>query len=350
MCKPASKGGRRCSGHTRAALQKATVRLDEATASGVDARIASAGKSWYTAAVNYASTQVGWNDFYRQWRAAQTAGDTERAQRLEHVVNEGSALASRRELVALEHAGYITDEWARWQQGDCAIYAVALQQTHPGLRFGTLTNADGMLAHHFAHDDTHAYDSAGKHPLPYHGIKGDLPGMYLDEQASDYGADEEGDPEDYEAAADHIRRHGIGAPAEAAAVPAPIVATRPADVVTGQPVTVPYIHNREKAPTIGALYGQDVEPGGRYISFREAGGTYDAARYDQGDVTFTSPLVMPFGGGYSDPDNWKHVLSAQYGGKTGKALSQAVRAAGHDAIITHDKYGFSEIVDLTMIR
>lgn len=40
----------------------------------------------------------------------------------------------------------------------------------------------------------------------------------------------------------------------------------------------------------------------------------------------------------------------QHGGLTGRELSDAVVAAGHDGIITHDQYGTSEIVDLTGLR
>lgn len=68
----------------------------------------------------------------------------------------------------VKQAGYVTDEWKRWQQGDCYTYAHALQQVRPSLHLGTLD--DG--AHLFAHDSTHAYDSAGKHPLPYKGLAG----------------------------------------------------------------------------------------------------------------------------------------------------------------------------------
>lgn len=136
----------------------------------------------------------------------------------------------------------------------------------------------------------------------------------------------------------------------AVASPPTAVAPPAAEVVTGQPVTLPYLHNRERAPHAGDTYGQDVEPAGRYLSVADPGGHYPPDRYDTGQVTFARPLVMEFGGGYRDPDNWKRVLSATYGGKTGVALSRALRADGFDAIITRDKYGFSEVVDLTVVR
>jgi hypothetical protein len=63
---------------------------------------------------------------------------------------------------------------SRWQTGNCGTYARALIQMRPGLRLGALgvrddpDDPESMSAeHYFAHDDTHAYDSLGKHPLPY---------------------------------------------------------------------------------------------------------------------------------------------------------------------------------------
>lgn len=116
--------------------------------------------------------------------------------------------------------------------------------------------------------------------------------------------------------------------------------------------TIHYIHNTESSKQhgdFGEQYGQHVEPHGRYIS--EVPENFDHSRLDDrwehGSVTFHNPKHMDFGGGYTEPDNWKHRLSGEYGGKTGRDLSDALRADGHDGIITHDKYGTSEIVDLT---
>ena len=47
---------------------------------------------------------------------------------------------------------------------------MALIKLRPTLRFGV---ADGNGFHVFAHDDSYAYDSAGRHPLPYLGVNGD---------------------------------------------------------------------------------------------------------------------------------------------------------------------------------
>lgn len=101
----------------------------------------------------------------------------------------------------------------------------------------------------------------------------------------------------------------------------------------------------------GATFGQDVEPAGRYVTQGTMQPHLDAKEWDSGVVTFENPLRLPFGtDDYTSPDNWKRKLSAQYGGKTGKALSQAIRADGHDAIVTWDKYGTSEIVDISTIK
>lgn len=98
----------------------------------------------------------------------------------------------------------------------------------------------------------------------------------------------------------------------------------------------------------GNDFGQDVEPSGRYLT-ESAGVVPDG--WESGTVTFSNPLHMNWGdsGSYDDDDNWKRRLSAHYGGQTGPSLSQAVRADGYDAIVTHDKYGTSEIVDLTSL-
>lgn len=107
-----------------------------------------------------------------------------------------------------------------------------------------------------------------------------------------------------------------------------------------------YVRNPEPSTTYstGNDYGQGTEPSGRYMS-RSAGFTPDG--WETGEVTFANPLRMEFGGTYGEPDNWKNRLSAHYDGKTGYALSRALRGDGYDAIITHDEYGESEVVDLT---
>ena len=100
----------------------------------------------------------------------------------------------------------------------CGTYAVALIAAHPQLRFGSLGVADTdggwVLLHHFAHDDVYAYDSAGRHQLPYRGIEGDADVVLLDEQPDWYGVpQEEAGPEGpaphLMAAQAHALRHVI---------------------------------------------------------------------------------------------------------------------------------------------
>lgn len=118
-------------------------------------------------------------------------------------------------LDRLADAGYCTVDWRRWQQGMCGTYAYALIQTDPTLRFGALgeSESDGgwRLSHHFAHDDRYAYDSAGRHPLPYHGINGHLDLCHLDQHIDDYAPlDEEGtDEAEVTDARTHAETHQI---------------------------------------------------------------------------------------------------------------------------------------------
>jgi hypothetical protein len=77
------------------------------------------------------------------------------------------------------------DQFDRWQQGECGTYAVALQKLKPGLKFGTLADADNVETHHFAYDDTHAYDSNGRTPLAE--LSKRAPQVWLNEDPNDYG-------------------------------------------------------------------------------------------------------------------------------------------------------------------
>ena len=122
----------------------------------------------------------------------------------------------------------------------------------------------------------------------------------------------------------------------------------------GEAATVPFMRNTISAPRTSG-FGQDIEPHGRYMSERFQS-EEDVKRlnnrfadYATGEHSFEKPLVLPFGGGYDEATNWKRVLSEHYG-KKGKALSRAILADGYDGIITHDKHGTSEIVDLSPLR
>jgi len=162
--------------------------------------------------------------------------------------------------------------------------------------------------------------------------------------------------EDALRAAGHDTEPAQPQPAAAAAPAAPPGAPAYYDPATAPegPATLNWMRRKGTSTAhgdFGATFGQDVEPAGRYMTQGTMQPHLDANEWDSGIVTFESPMRLPFGDDdYTSPGNWKRKLSAQYGGKTGKALSQAIRADGHDAIITWDKYGTSEIVDLTSIK
>jgi hypothetical protein len=111
-----------------------------------------------------------------------------------------------------------------------------------------------------------------------------------------------------------------------------------------------YQRNPEKAPFLGNIYRQDIEPHGKYVTqLPEGASAIDG--WEQGNIEFTNPLVIYWGsGGYKDPDNWKQLLSEKYQ-KTGKELSEAIIADGYDGIITVDDRGEPmEIIDLAMFK
>lgn len=88
------------------------------------------------------------------------------------------------------YARGMDDAWV-FQQGLCGTYAVALIERHPHLRLGCGVICDGegdwRVEHFFAHDDQYAYDSLGRHALPYLGIDGQLDGCWTDEHPDAWG-------------------------------------------------------------------------------------------------------------------------------------------------------------------
>lgn len=124
---------------------------------------------------------------------------------------------------------------------------------------------------------------------------------------------------------------------------------------TGKPWSFYHVRNTQKSPKLGARFGQDIEPHGRYMTqSTEASARNLDERFTKGVVTFNAPLVIEFGGGYGDATNWKNVISQRFNGKSGKKLSQAIRDAGYDAIVTVEPSSgpkrpahTSEIVDLS---
>tara|TARA_Y100000310_G_scaffold14433_1_gene14602 strand:+ start:243 stop:557 length:315 start_codon:yes stop_codon:yes gene_type:complete len=101
---------------------------------------------------------------------------------------------------------------------------------------------------------------------------------------------------------------------------------------------------------MGAEFGQDVEPAGKYMLEAWAGARATTPGWEMGEIEFQNPLYIEFGGDYRDSTNWKHKLASKYLA-TGKKLSKKLINSGYDGIITLDKNGqTSEIVDLSIIH
>lgn len=112
------------------------------------------------------------------------------------------------------------EDWPFMREG-CGDYAEALKEAHPALKFGMNYNhvvdedGDEVLepVHAFAHDDTHAYDALGKHPLPYNPFNADHTeyDVHPDDIAAADFVQESGEEEPHE----HIqRRHPYFAAAD----------------------------------------------------------------------------------------------------------------------------------------
>lgn len=128
-------------------------------------------------------------------------------------------------------------------------------------------------------------------------------------------------------------------------------------LATGQPVTFNYRRNTQSAesqfgkPKKGDRFARDVEPAGRYMNVAGESAMRAAAdlpNMETGQMTFRNPIVVE-----NNSFQWKRDLSKQYGGLTGRELSEAVLADGHDGIITLEpsRRGpyISEVVDLTAV-
>ena len=102
------------------------------------------------------------------------------------------------------------------------------------------------------------------------------------------------------------------------------------DVRTGKPVTINVLKNPQKAPNLGAEFGQDVEPAGNYVTQQET--DFVPQGWNTGTVSFKKPLVINV-----DSDSlvkWKRDLSKKYGGLTGKKLTDRLKLFDYDGIIT----------------
>lgn len=121
---------------------------------------------------------------------------------------------------------------------------------------------------------------------------------------------------------------------------------------TGQPMQVFFSRNTQSAKAnapVGMDFGQDVEPAGEYMNLLEQDTSAQARDgWQYGSIAFINPLVLEHKDTTSQ--GWKRDLSEMFDGKTGQALSDAVRAAGYDAIVTRDSYGYSESVNLEGVK
>lgn len=116
-------------------------------------------------------------------------------------------------------------------------------------------------------------------------------------------------------------------------------------------MTFPFVRNTEKSPRVAAIYGQDIEPHGRYLLHDPDPKRPPDRGWEKGMVTFRSPLVIPLTGDPNSiygPDGWKARLVAATK-KRGAALSRYL-AKTFDGIVTVDSHGTSEIVDLARFR
>lgn len=105
-----------------------------------------------------------------------------------------------------------------------------------------------------------------------------------------------------------------------------------------------------KTKNFGSQYGQNLEPSGEYMSFISEGQSrVSAPNYHYGVITFKKPLVLEHKS--TGETGWKKDLSEMFGGKTGKALSTAIKKAGYDGVMTWETYrgkkSWVEIVNLS---
>jgi hypothetical protein len=115
-----------------------------------------------------------------------------------------------------------------------------------------------------------------------------------------------------------------------------------ADADAATEVTLPYIRNNNGVRINAApdAFNQNVEPWGRYVSHDTADMPLQPG-WERGTVTFSNPLNVDDTNG-----DWKQQVSDQFGGATGKELSQRLLEAGYDGVLPRDKYGITEIVDV----
>jgi hypothetical protein len=126
--------------------------------------------------------------------------------------------------------------------------------------------------------------------------------------------------------------------------PAPDPALLPAHVQEGPwlfrscvPVTFQAARNAESSPHFGALYGQDIEPAGRYMITRLATEYPLSPPWQALSVSFRCPLVIKLVSSSDEPtygpQGWKARLLRHYH-RAGRELSLALLREGWDGIVT----------------
>lgn len=107
---------------------------------------------------------------------------------------------------------------------------------------------------------------------------------------------------------------------------------------TGTPVELFFTKNTESAPKItGMDFGQDIEPAGDYLVVGESDFSGNQTPgWIYGTIDFKNPLVLEHKS--TNSTGWKKDLSDMFDGKTGKQLSNAIKQAGYDGILTTEVY------------
>lgn len=115
--------------------------------------------------------------------------------------------------------------------------------------------------------------------------------------------------------------------------------------VTDNGLTMTYVRvPNQNTQNYGSTYGQNIEPAGEYMSMDTSQGKHKIAGYEYGTILFKKPLVLEHIN--TGDTGWKKTVSDMYNGLTGKKLTDALIEDGYDAIVTYDKYGYNEIVNL----
>ena len=116
-------------------------------------------------------------------------------------------------------------------------------------------------------------------------------------------------------------------------------------------ITMTYVHIKNNGLVNTTMdFGQKLEPSGEYMNMDvlEGQNKIPLPNYEYGTITFTKPLILEHKN--TNSTGWKKDLSEMYGGKTGKALSNAIKKDGYDAVMTYEDYNgnreWSEIVNL----